>query len=348
MKVAKEPSLAEAIHDEPIQRIVAGILRLDHIGPSVDPVVRVELDAVAEQLVGTVDWLRDLIVVGLTPPDLSLGLGPALAGLARSIFTSTPTVFSLIGPDHVPLSVPAKEAAFRIFREALGNVRKHANATTATLRLEHREGHIVISLTDDGVGSASLDAGTGHLGMATMRARADGEGGKLNIESVPGLGTVVSLSLPALTWSETTATGQWGAGIETGGPHFLRTIVVCDDHQYLRDAIKLVLSGVPRFHVVGEASDGERAWSGSKLPAGRPHSGCQHARRWPAAGGGRQDAEPWNAHRGVLRSAGRTDQECDAGGRCRSVHRENRSIAALVEALDKVVASAQESVTRPT
>ena len=37
----------------------------------------------------------------------------------------------------------------------------------------------------------------------------------------------------------------------------LRTIVVCDDHQYLRDAVKMVLSTVPRFHVVGETADGE-------------------------------------------------------------------------------------------
>jgi signal transduction histidine kinase len=56
----------------------------------------------------------------------------------------------------------------------------------------------MISLTDDGVGSASLDAGAGHLGMTTMRARADAEGGQLHIESVPGLGTVVTLTLPAL------------------------------------------------------------------------------------------------------------------------------------------------------
>jgi DNA-binding NarL/FixJ family response regulator len=37
---------------------------------------------------------------------------------------------------------------------------------------------------------------------------------------------------------------------------FLRTVVVCDDRQELRDAISLVLSDVPRFHVVGEALDG--------------------------------------------------------------------------------------------
>jgi CheY-like chemotaxis protein len=173
-----------------------------------------------------------------------------VAGLARSIFTGTPTVFTVVGPDHVPLSIPAKEATYRIFREALANTRKHAQATHVTLRLMQQHGLIVISLTDDGVGSASLDAGAGHLGMATMRARADAEGGQLHIESVPGLGTVVTLTLPAAA--------DLTNGIPEGAvdPDWHRTIVVCDDHHYLRDAVKMVLSTVPRFQIVGEASDG--------------------------------------------------------------------------------------------
>jgi signal transduction histidine kinase len=46
------------------------------------------------------------------------------------------------------------------------------------------------------VGSESLDAGRGHLGVATMRARADAEGGFLHFDSAPGAGTTVTLSLP--------------------------------------------------------------------------------------------------------------------------------------------------------
>jgi CheY-like chemotaxis protein len=111
-------------------------------------------------------------------------------------------------------------------------------------------------LTDDGVGSLTLDAGAGHLGMATMRARADAEGGDLQIESVVDLGTVVTLSLPVLGHSDVaTPTGGLAAPTRTE-LDFLRTVVVCDDHQYLRDAVKLVLSNVPRLYVVGEASDG--------------------------------------------------------------------------------------------
>ena len=80
-----------------IQRIVAGILRLDLLSSRLDPATRNEVNDVTEQLVTTVDWFRELIVVALSPPDLSAGLGPALAGLAGSIFTGTPTVFTVVG-----------------------------------------------------------------------------------------------------------------------------------------------------------------------------------------------------------------------------------------------------------
>lgn len=63
METRERSLLAEAIHDEPIQRMVAGILRLDHLSGRLDQTSRTELNDVTEQLAATVDWLRDLIVV---------------------------------------------------------------------------------------------------------------------------------------------------------------------------------------------------------------------------------------------------------------------------------------------
>ena len=51
--------------------------------------------------------------------------------------------------------------------------------------MQTRESDVVAVLTDDGVGAEFLDAGAGHLGMATMRARATTEGGDLQIDSSP-------------------------------------------------------------------------------------------------------------------------------------------------------------------
>ena len=86
-----------------------------------------------------------------------------------------------------------------MLREALVNIRKHARATVVTLAAPGTARRGRAGPVDDGIGSTSLDGGPGRPGMATMRARADAEGGNLHIDSVPGLGTVVTLTLPAGT-----------------------------------------------------------------------------------------------------------------------------------------------------
>jgi signal transduction histidine kinase len=189
--------LAEVIHDEPIQLIVAALLRVDllhadSVGDQAD-----QLDQIATLLESSVDRLRRLIVA-LSPPDLSDGLGSALRVLADGIFVDASTQFQITGPLHVHLAPPAEETVFRIFREAMVNVRKHSSASNVMLHLDMRDAVFVATLTDDGVGSNGLDTDLGHLGTATMRARAKAEGGVLRIESEPGRGTIVELTLPTV------------------------------------------------------------------------------------------------------------------------------------------------------
>jgi len=187
--------LAEVIHDEPIQLIVAAILRIDlmHSRSTGDDAVR--LDEIATLLESSVDRLRRLIVA-LSPPDLSDGLGGALRALADGIFVDPTTQFHITGEVPVQLPVPAGQAVYRIFREAMVNARKHSSAGNVTLHLDQREHDFVATLTDDGIGSDGLNADLGQHGTATMRARAKAEGGRLRIESRPGCGTIVELTLP--------------------------------------------------------------------------------------------------------------------------------------------------------
>ncbi len=187
--------LAEVIHDEPVQLIVAAILRVDSLGRRLSAADGKELERAASMLELAVDKLRNLIVIALTPPDLTEGIGVALRDLAEGIFSGS-TAFELVGDSHVNLTDAAKGTAYRVFREALINVRQHARSKHVTLQLAERNGMVDMMLIDDGVGSESLDAGRGHLGVATMRARADAEGGFLHFDSAPGAGTTVTLSLP--------------------------------------------------------------------------------------------------------------------------------------------------------
>ncbi len=187
--------LAEAVHDDPLQLVVAAMLRMDLLRDQLDDGGAEEAERIMGLLERSIEQLRKLIVA-LTPPDLSGGLGGALRGLAEGIFLGTSTEVELSGPMHVRLTRDVKEGAYRIMREALVNVRKHARAETVTVRLREVEGDVVLSVSDDGVGSDSLTTGPGHLGLITMRARARAQGADLRVDSAPGQGTTVVLTLP--------------------------------------------------------------------------------------------------------------------------------------------------------
>ena len=187
--------LAEALHDGPMQLVVAVMMRLENLGMIGGPTVQDGLDLSIETLETSISDLRTLIIA-LTPPDLSRGLGVALRQLAEGIFMGTATEITVLGQAHVNLTALSKGNAHRILREALVNARKHAQARHVVLELTEQDSFVVARLTDNGVGAVSLDAGPGHLGVATMRARADAEGARLDITSTPGSGTVVVLTLP--------------------------------------------------------------------------------------------------------------------------------------------------------
>jgi signal transduction histidine kinase len=198
LETRERSMLAEAIHDEPIQVIVSAVMRLDHLMSRADAESTEVLEDIATQLESSVEWLRNLVVVALTPPDLADGLGVSMKVLADGIFSGTPTVFEVVDPRDSFRKIRSTEAVYRIFREALVNVRNHAQARHVQLRLSEPVGGVELSLTDDGVGAAFLaTGGPGHLGLATMRARANAEGGTLTVQSTPGRGTTVLLTLPS-------------------------------------------------------------------------------------------------------------------------------------------------------
>ena len=78
------------------------------------------------------------------------------------------------------------------------NVRKHADATQATIQICRLDGGVEVRVTDDGRGLAPDDIRDqpGHLGVTGMRDRAAVAGGWLRVESPPEGGTVVRLWLP--------------------------------------------------------------------------------------------------------------------------------------------------------
>jgi signal transduction histidine kinase len=101
--------------------------------------------------------------------------------------------FSGEEPD-APLAT--KEAAYRIAQEALHNVTKHAHAAHVGLRLTCEADDLVLEVQDDGAGFDPTASFPGHLGLHSMRERAERLGGHLTITSAPNQGTRLRATLP--------------------------------------------------------------------------------------------------------------------------------------------------------
>ena len=82
---------------------------------------------------------------------------------------------------------------YLIFKEVLHNVVEHAKATEVVIRLDSQDGLFVMEVKDDGVGFTEHGSDSGH-GLRNMHRRADLLGAQLEIKSVPGTGTSITLS----------------------------------------------------------------------------------------------------------------------------------------------------------
>ena len=94
------------------------------------------------------------------------------------------------------LPLDRKEALYRIAQEALTNVTKYAHAQNVTLRMTQPADVIILEVSDDGIGFDVLGPTPGHLGLRTMRERAQRARGTFCIESTRGKGTRIEVRMP--------------------------------------------------------------------------------------------------------------------------------------------------------
>jgi signal transduction histidine kinase len=137
----------------------------------------------------------------LSPAPLEkVGLAQALRDQCEALhFRSGADVVCEIGelPADAQMPVGAQETLFRIVQEALSNVARHARASQVCVRLASSEStrYIELEVSDNGQGFDPVRGSYGH-GIASMRERAAGLGGQMNLDSQPGAGTSVTVSLP--------------------------------------------------------------------------------------------------------------------------------------------------------
>jgi PAS domain S-box-containing protein len=128
----------------------------------------------------------------------TLGLLAAIEWQADEFAARTGICCHLELPEKAPVVDDARSTAlFRVVQEALTNVARHAEAHRVDIRLEHKDGELVMEIADDGKGLGDRKVtGPRSLGIAGMRERLGAQGGRLRIASRQPHGTVLEARVP--------------------------------------------------------------------------------------------------------------------------------------------------------
>jgi PAS domain S-box-containing protein len=199
---AERERIALGLHDGPAQtmvsamRFVESTMALEHAS---DPLVQKNLERTVQLISTAVKQMRETIA-NLIPPDLEiLGLKNTirqqLEQVAREEAWDVQTQLK-----SLRLPRETEVALFRIFVEAINNVRRHARASQVSVKLAEENENIVLEIRDDGVGfdpkRPPKHGKHGGVGTMGMRKRAELLGFLFELESQPNLGTSVRVILP--------------------------------------------------------------------------------------------------------------------------------------------------------
>jgi signal transduction histidine kinase len=201
---AERKRIARELHDDTGQALTAlamglrGVSRLvekhpEQVGPQI-----AELQSISTE---SLEGLRHLIS-DLRPSHLDdLGLVAALRWYVEEVKPRSETAISFeVSGDPVRLSPETETTFFRIAQEGIGNIIKHANARHGTLRLLFSDNCVCLTIADDGKGfdvPRVLEPGARRAwGLLGIQERATLAGGSLIIDSTPGKGARIVVSVP--------------------------------------------------------------------------------------------------------------------------------------------------------
>jgi signal transduction histidine kinase len=201
VKEAERKVIAREIHDD-IGGLLTGLtfdlswLQCHALGDQVAERLQ-NMHTLLEQARGSVQR----ILRELRPPMLELGVVAALEWQAQDFSRrhGIPCHF-VSNRETIAVSEAVSGTLFRICQEALTNIAKHAQAKSVNIELFADISNVTLEITDDGVGlAADSQAKSSAYGLLGMRERAASLNGWLDVNSAPGRGTSLMLSLPLET-----------------------------------------------------------------------------------------------------------------------------------------------------
>ncbi|MEU2198717.1 sensor histidine kinase [Isoptericola sp. NPDC019482] len=194
--------LARDIHDTLAQSLSAIELLLRAADDAVGTDDEKARDLVGQARGAARDSLAEArrVVQDLTPPDLDR---TTLVAALRRVAERQPLDVAVhTAGDVRPLPVPVETALLRVAQSALANVAEHSGADHARLTLTYERDTVTLDVVDDGhgfdpavVGAAARASGRG-FGLPSVRSRAAELGGTVALETSPGAGTALAVTLP--------------------------------------------------------------------------------------------------------------------------------------------------------
>jgi signal transduction histidine kinase len=192
--VQERQRLARELHDSVTQLLYSQVLfagaglKVLHQGDS----------GLAEQHLARIDQAAQqalkemrLLVYQLRPSDyLDEGLVGALERRLQAVENRTSLNAQLVVEGKLNLDEAEEVALYRIAEEALNNILKHAQARSVSIILRGLDSRVILEVVDDGIGfDQQQAAGSGGVGLSSMRERTSALGGQIKIDSQPGKGT---------------------------------------------------------------------------------------------------------------------------------------------------------------
>ena len=198
-------SLAQELHDTLAQNLTVLVLELSLMQDSVtsEPVLsRSTLHEKLKELAQIVnEMIRSLrkIIAELRPKLLDeCGLVAALEWESEGFMKRTGLKCRLEAhPEELTLPPDVASGLFRMFREMLSNIEKHAQARQVDIEVKQDGSGVILRVTDDGKGIMPEQIRSSNaMGLIEIRERARSLGGELEIEGIAGKGTSVTVKVP--------------------------------------------------------------------------------------------------------------------------------------------------------
>lgn len=188
--------LAQELHDDVIQDLAGVGYALSSLGEHLDGANGPAVERLGIIVHHDVELLRAMVTElypeGLDPQRLARSLTDLGISLRRS-----DTQVEIDVDEELVLSDTTATLIYRVARESLHNAQKHAQPQNIEVRLASVGAHVVLTIVDDGRGFDPAAApANGHVGLRLIRDTVAEAGGTLLVDSSPGRGTRVELSLP--------------------------------------------------------------------------------------------------------------------------------------------------------